>query len=72
LILENSTAERDTCLHYPERIFSFFILEIFPKGAIQEILRIDSLLGRATKILDEFLAGEMEYAGKLPLYSSAV
>jgi hypothetical protein len=35
LILENPIAEKDICLHYPERIFSYFILEIFPK--IQEI-----------------------------------
>jgi hypothetical protein len=56
----------------PRKNFFFLLLKIFPRGAFQVIEGEDSLIGRATKILEEFQAGEGKYPGKHPQYSWAM
>jgi hypothetical protein len=63
LFLEKAIAHRGNLFALPRKDFSFSVLEFLPQTCNPGNLGEAFLLGTATKILDEFPAGEVEYPG---------
>ncbi len=63
LFLEKAIDHKGNLFAQPRKDFSFSIWEFFPQRCFPGSVNEDFLLGTATKILDEFPAGQVEYPG---------